>query len=152
MLSPYLSFKNISKWRSNKVLGRLETLGPGGAEAAGRRWQVAELERHWRSRPTPWPPVRATMPGDRDLQIIGCIRFVLYIFIFLVNRSFQNICLVWSPLTKRLFRSCILVRAAPAASGKSRSWLCSQPVKTAEAPSLQLLHRNSRIHLFLSAK
>ena len=34
--------------QASSLLGRLETLGPGGAAAAGRRWQAAELQRRWR--------------------------------------------------------------------------------------------------------
>ena len=34
--------------QASSLLGRLETLGPGGAAAVGRRWQAAELERQWR--------------------------------------------------------------------------------------------------------
>ena len=34
--------------QASSLLGRLETLGPGGAAAAGRRWQAAEVERQWR--------------------------------------------------------------------------------------------------------
>ena len=30
--------------QSSSLLGRLETLGPGGAAAAGRRWQPAEVQ------------------------------------------------------------------------------------------------------------
>ena len=32
----------------HSLLGRLETLGPGSAAAANRRWQAAEQERRWR--------------------------------------------------------------------------------------------------------
>ena len=32
----------------SSLLGRLETLGPGGAAARGRRTQAAELDRRWR--------------------------------------------------------------------------------------------------------
>ena len=31
--------------QASSLLGRLETLGPGGAAAAGRRWQTSELQR-----------------------------------------------------------------------------------------------------------
>ena len=34
--------------QASSLLGRLETLGPGGAAAAGRRWQAAEFQRRWR--------------------------------------------------------------------------------------------------------
>ena len=34
--------------QAHSLLGRLETLGPGAAAAAGRRCQAAELERCWR--------------------------------------------------------------------------------------------------------
>ena len=34
--------------QASSLLGRLETLGPGGAAAVGRRWQAAEVERQWR--------------------------------------------------------------------------------------------------------
>ena len=34
--------------QASSLLGRLETLGPGGAAAAGRRQQAGELERRWR--------------------------------------------------------------------------------------------------------
>ena len=34
--------------QARSLLGRLETLGPGGAAAAGRRWYTAELQRRWR--------------------------------------------------------------------------------------------------------
>ena len=34
--------------QASSLLGRLETLGPGGAAAMGRRWQAAEIERQWR--------------------------------------------------------------------------------------------------------
>ena len=34
--------------QASSLLGRLETLGPGGAAAAGRRWQAAEVKRQWR--------------------------------------------------------------------------------------------------------
>ena len=33
--------------QSSSLLGRLETLGPGGAAAAGRRWQATEIQRRW---------------------------------------------------------------------------------------------------------
>ena len=33
--------------QSSSLLGRLETLGPGGAAAAGRRWQASEVQRRW---------------------------------------------------------------------------------------------------------
>ena len=33
--------------QSSSLLGRLETLGPGGAAAAGRRWQASEVQRGW---------------------------------------------------------------------------------------------------------
>ena len=33
--------------QSSSLLGRLETLGPGGAAAAGRRWHASELQRRW---------------------------------------------------------------------------------------------------------
>ena len=34
--------------QASSLLGRLETLGPGGAAAAGRRQQAADLEWRWR--------------------------------------------------------------------------------------------------------
>ena len=34
--------------QAHSLLGRLESLGPGSAAAAGRRWQAKELERCWR--------------------------------------------------------------------------------------------------------
>ena len=34
--------------QASSLLGRLESLGPGGAAAMGRRWHAAELERMWR--------------------------------------------------------------------------------------------------------
>ena len=34
--------------QASSLLGRLESLGPGGAAAIGRRWQAAEVERQWR--------------------------------------------------------------------------------------------------------
>ena len=34
--------------QASSLLGRLESLGPGGAAATGRRWQAAEVERQWR--------------------------------------------------------------------------------------------------------
>ena len=34
--------------QASSLLGRLEALGPGGAAAAGRRWQATELQRRWR--------------------------------------------------------------------------------------------------------
>ena len=34
--------------QASSLLGRLETLGSGGAAAAGRRQQAGELERRWR--------------------------------------------------------------------------------------------------------
>ena len=33
--------------QASSLLGRLDTLGPGGAAAAGRRWQAAEVQRRW---------------------------------------------------------------------------------------------------------
>ena len=33
--------------QSSSLLGRLETLGPGGAAAAGRRWKATEIQRRW---------------------------------------------------------------------------------------------------------
>ena len=36
------------KCQAYSLLGRLESLGPGAAAAAGRRWQAAVLERCWR--------------------------------------------------------------------------------------------------------
>ena len=34
--------------QASSLLGRLETLGPGGAAAAGRRQQAGTLERKWK--------------------------------------------------------------------------------------------------------
>ena len=34
--------------QASSLLGRLETLGPGGAAAVGRRQQAGDLERRWR--------------------------------------------------------------------------------------------------------
>ena len=34
--------------QASSLLGRLETLGPGGAAAVGRRWQAGEVQRRWR--------------------------------------------------------------------------------------------------------
>ena len=34
--------------QAQSLLGRLESLGPGSAAVAGRRWQAKELERCWR--------------------------------------------------------------------------------------------------------
>ena len=33
--------------QASSLLGRLESLGPGGAAAIGRRWLAAEVERQW---------------------------------------------------------------------------------------------------------
>ena len=38
----------VVRCQASSLLGRLETLGLGGAAAAGRRWQAAELQRRWR--------------------------------------------------------------------------------------------------------
>ena len=38
----------IVRCQASSLLGRLETLGPGGAAAAGRRQQAGDLERRWR--------------------------------------------------------------------------------------------------------
>ena len=42
-----LSVKAV-RCQASSLLGRLETLGPGGAAAAGRRLHAAELQRRWR--------------------------------------------------------------------------------------------------------
>ena len=52
--------------QSSTLLGRLETLGPGGAASAGRRWQASELQRRWQQEDTLdssesiWPPQFST--------------------------------------------------------------------------------------------
>ena len=43
-----LWLKIAVRCQASSLLGRLETLGPGGAAAAGRRQQAGELERRWR--------------------------------------------------------------------------------------------------------
>ena len=41
-------FAVMADCQASSLLGRLESLGPGGAAAVGRRWQAAEVERQWR--------------------------------------------------------------------------------------------------------
>ena len=52
--------------QASSLLGRLETLGPGGAAARGRRDQAAELERRWRQETA--AHALATRQGFRALR------------------------------------------------------------------------------------
>ena len=52
--------------QASSLLGRLESLGPGGAAARGRRDQAAELERRWRQETA--AHALATRQGYRALR------------------------------------------------------------------------------------
>ena len=52
--------------QASSLLDRLETLGPGGAAARGRRDQAAELERRWRQETA--AHALATRQGYRALR------------------------------------------------------------------------------------
>ena len=52
--------------QASSLLGRLESLGPGGAAARGRRSQALEIERRWRREEQAHS--LATRQGHRILQ------------------------------------------------------------------------------------